>query len=334
MKKFLKIISTILTVTIIIYLVGPRPEKPTYNSTLPTLPSSSTDLETYVKKLDAGHKIKPGNGAEIVWTDSSKKKTKIVVLYLHGFSASHEEGSPIHREFAKRFGANLYLARLYGHGIDTTDALADFTAEKYWESAKDAYAVAKQLGDEVIIMSTSTGGTLALKLAATYPEIKALINFSPNIAINDPAAFITNNPWGLQITRLVMGGNYRTSKVDTAEAAKYWYYTYRCEAIPALEELIETSMTKDTFEKVKCPVLTVYYYKDEQHQDQTVKVSAMKTMNDELGTPANRKEMVPIPNAANHVIANPLKSKDVKSVENACIAFAENVLKLDPLAKK
>lgn len=34
----------------------------------------------------------------------------------------------------------------------------------------------------------------------------ALINLSPNIAINDPAAFLLNNPWGLYIARAVMGG--------------------------------------------------------------------------------------------------------------------------------
>ena len=35
-------------------------------------------------------------------------------------------------------------------------------------------------------MATSTGGTLALKLAAEYPDIAGLILLSPNIAINDP----------------------------------------------------------------------------------------------------------------------------------------------------
>jgi esterase/lipase len=182
-------------------------------------------------------------------------------------------------------------------------------------------------------MSTSTGGTLALKLASTYPEIKALINLSPNIAINDPAAFLTNNHWGLQLTRLVTGGNYRSSKVDTAEAAKYWYYTYRCEAVPALEELIETSMNKRTFEKVKCPVLTVCYYKDEENQDPTVKVSAMRVMMNELGTPANEKVFKPLAGPKSHVLGNPLKSKDVESVQLVCNDFAESVLKLKPVEK-
>ena len=137
------------------------------------------------------------------------------MVYLHGFSASQEEGDPVHVEFARAFGCNLYLSRLAGHGIDTIDAMINLTAEELWNSAKEAYAIGKQLGKKVIILATSTGGTLALKLAAEYPEITGLILLSPNIAINDPNAWLLNNPWGLQIARLIKG-KYNTSDDTTA----------------------------------------------------------------------------------------------------------------------
>ncbi|POY34957.1 alpha/beta hydrolase [Solitalea longa] len=331
MKKVLKIVLFLIIAVVIAYLLGPTPEKPVYNAQLPSVPSSPSDLENYVHGIDVYHKVKPGNGSEIVWNDSVKSKTEYVILYLHGFSASHEEGNPLHRNFAKRYGCNLYLTRLAEHGIDTTDAMANLTAENYWRSAVQAYAIAKQLGNKVIILSTSTGGTLALKLAAQFPEIFALINLSPNIAINDPAAFIANNHWGLQLAELVTGGKYRSIDVDTDEGPKYWYYKYRIESVTALEELLETSMTKETFEKVKCPVLTVCYYKDEQHQDPVVKVSAMRNMMEQIGTPSALKKFVPLSTPENHVLANPLKSKDIKSVENVCYSFAEKVLKLKPM---
>ncbi len=96
-------------------------------------------------------------------------------------------------------------------------------------------------------MSTSTGGTLALRLAAEYPDdVYALINMSPNIAINNGAAFILNNPWGLQIARKVTGGDTRVTDAD-AESAKYWNKSYRVEAMVQLEELVETSATRDIF---------------------------------------------------------------------------------------
>ena len=120
---------------------------------------------------------------------------------MHGFSASQEEGNPVHRNIAKQFGCNLYLSRLAEHGIDTTDALINLTADKLWGSSKQAYAIGKQLGNKVILMGTSTGATEALQLAATYSDVAGIILLSPNIAINDPNAWLLNNRWGLQIAR-------------------------------------------------------------------------------------------------------------------------------------
>ena len=98
----------------------------------------------------------------------------------------------------------------------------NFTPDRLWESAKQALAIGKKLGDKVILVSTSTGGTLALKLAAEYPnDVHALINLSPNIAINSGAAFLLNDPWGLYIVRAVKGGKYSISEGDTEEQAKY-----------------------------------------------------------------------------------------------------------------
>jgi hypothetical protein len=60
------------------------------------------------------------------------------VVYIHGFSASQEEGDPVHYTFAKKFGCNLFLNRLADHGVDTTEPLLNVTADKLWSSAKEA----------------------------------------------------------------------------------------------------------------------------------------------------------------------------------------------------
>ena len=52
--------------------------------------------------------------------------------------------------------------------------MINLTADKLWNSAKEAYAIGRQLGKKVILIATSTGGTLALKLAAEYPDIAGL----------------------------------------------------------------------------------------------------------------------------------------------------------------
>ena len=203
------------------------------------------------------------------------------------------------------------------------------TADRLWKTAKDALAVGEKLGDNVILMSTSTGGSLSLMLASKYPEkVSALINFSPNIRINDPSAFLLNDPWGLQIARLAMGGNYRVTGTEEEESAKYWNNKYRLEAIVNLEVLVETSMTEKVFEGVTCPSLTIGYYKDEEHQDSTVKVEAEEWMNETISTPEDKKRFVKLPNVGSHPIASGLFSKDLDSVRETVESFAEEVLEL------
>jgi esterase/lipase len=313
LKRFIKI-SFPLLLLIGIYFLGPTPEKPTYSKSMPAVPSGSIELEQYIAAQESKHTIKPNNEAHIIWNDSSKQKTPYAVVYLHGFSASQVEGDPTHRKFAKAFGCNLYLPRLADHGIDTTETLLQFTVDRAWESAKEALAIGKKIGEKVILLSTSTGGTLALMLAAEYPEdVFALINLSPNIAINDGAAFILNDPWGLQIARLVKGGKYNVTDASE-EQSRYWNKKYRLESVTQLEELLESSMKKDLFKKVTQPSLTLYYYKSEEEQDPQVKVSAMLKMHEQLGTPDDLKVAKAMPGAGAHVLGSSMTSKDLEGV--------------------
>ncbi len=330
--KFLKWLGIIVLVLIIVYFSGPQPSSPKFTKNLPSIPTEAAALEQYISNNEATHKLKPDNQARILWlNDSMKLKTEYAVVYLHGFSASQEEGDPVHYEFAQKFGCNLFLSRLDAHGIDTTEPLANFTAEKLWNSAKEAYAIGRQLGKKIILMSTSTGGTLALKLAAEFPDIAGLILLSPNIAINDANAWLLNNHWGLQIAQMVTG-KHRVSDDTTALFAQYWNNRYATSSLVQLEELIETTMKESTFKKVTQPTLLLYYYKDVDHQDQTVKVSAMKRMFNQLSTPVNLKKQVAIPNAGDHVIGSYIISKDIEKVEEECEKFAVEVLHLKEIA--
>jgi esterase/lipase len=326
--KFLKWLAFIVLILIIVYFFGPKPGSPKFTKDLITVPSEPVALEQYIHDHEALHKLKPFNEARVVWfNDSAKEKTEHAIVYLHGFSASQEEGNPVHIDFAKKFGCNLYLSRLEDHGVDTTEPLLTFTADRVWNSAKEAYAIGRQLGKKVILMGTSTGGTLALKLAVEYPDITGLILLSPNIAINDPNAWLLNNHWGLQIAHLVKG-TYNHASDTSSLYAQYWNNKYRMEATVQLEELLESTMKESIFSKVTQPTLVLYYFKDEEHQDKVVKVSAMKRMFAQLGTPVNTKRMIAIPNAGDHVIGSYIKSKDVQSVETECEKFGVEILKL------
>ncbi|MEO6732279.1 MAG: alpha/beta fold hydrolase [Ferruginibacter sp.] len=331
--RWLKRLLIVVVLLGVIYLIGPNPATPEYDTAMPVVPPIS-HLEKFVAANEAIHKLRTNNEARIVWAnDSLKQKTDYAMVYLHGFSASQEEGNPVHRNVAKSFGCNLYLARLAEHGIDTSEQLANLTVANYWKSAQQALAIGRQLGNKVILMGTSTGGTQAIQLAATYPnDVAALILYSPNIAINDPNAWILNNPWGLQIARLVKKGNYNIPEDNRPIYRQYWNKPYRLEATVALEEMLETSMNKETFVKVKQPTLMLYYYKDEQHQDPVVKVSAMKKMFTELGTADSLKRELALPATGNHVIASPIKSQDIVSVERETKRFLQDVIHM-PIQK-
>lgn len=314
-------ISFPLILVIGIYYLGPKTENAKLDLTIHEVPSEPGALEAYIDEKESRHKIKPDNEARIVWADSTKQKTKYAIVYLHGFSASQKEGDPVHLRLAKEFGCNLYLSRLSDHGIDTTESLLLFTADRIWETAKEALEIGNVIGENVILVGTSTGSTLGLKLAAEYPnKVYALINLSPNIAINNPAAFLLNDPWGLQIARLVKSGKYNITGANE-ERSKYWNGKYRLEAVLQLEELLETAMTKETFSRISQPSLTLYYYKNEEEQDPEVKVSAVLEMHEQLATPDSLKAAKAIPNAAAHVIGGSMASKDVESVYQAIEDF-------------
>ena len=166
MKKR-KIALIILLTLIVVYFLGPTPPSPQYNTEIPELPSIEK-LEDFVNLKEAQFHTRPGNEAQIVWLDSNKSKTDYSILYLHGFSACHMEGNPIHMNLAKEFGANLYLARLQEHGLISDNNLENYSPDGVWESAKEALFIAKKLGNKVIVISTSTGSPIALKLAAEY----------------------------------------------------------------------------------------------------------------------------------------------------------------------
>ena len=334
MKRIIRFLIIVVLAATAIYLLGPKPDKAELNKNLPSIWASIGNIEEYVESKSEGLNLKSDNESRIIWAnDSVKGRTNYCLLYLHGFSASWFEGYPANVEFARHFGFNAYFPRLAEHGIDTTDALVNMTPDRLWESAKEALMIARSLGKKVIIMGTSTGGTLALKLAADFPEyVDGMILYSPNIEINNNASFLLSGPWGLQIGRQFNGGKYRIAEKDSlSKNCQYWNCKYRMEAVVYLQQLLDETMNKETFDQVSAPVFLGYYYKDDDNQDETVKVGAMLKMYEQLGTPPNEKEKVAFPEAGDHVIASELTSNSVDKVIEETISFGEEILNLKPI---
>lgn len=312
---------------LVLWLVGDSPRQPDYHSNTIEYNVSPDSLEQILISLDHLFSLKPGNEAHIVWADDSlHHKTEYVVLYLHGFGASSEEGNPVHQQFAKKYHANLLLTRLYGHGLTDSLPMQNFTIQKYWDSAVDYLSMAKALGDKVVVMGTSTGGSLALLMAALFDEVEAVILLSPNIRINSSMAWVLNNHWGREIARLSTGSDQMISDNPASWYDLYWYRRYSMQGVVEMQQLLETAMVPEVFKAVKQPVLLLYYYKDADHQDEVVSVPAMLKMFSQLGTPDSLKMKKALPDAGDHAIGCHLRSGDVDGVMEALVLFGDSLL--------
>ncbi|MCB7480461.1 alpha/beta hydrolase [Christiangramia sediminis] len=323
-KRYWVVLLLILGMTIT-YFSGPIPESPVYSKKLPELPSSLEALETYINKSEDSLPVREDNQARIVW-QGNVEKTEYSIVYLHGFAGSYRDAYPVNQNIADSLRANLYLARWAGYGLKPPASLNNFDGESAWRSAKEALQIGNKIGEKVIIMSTSTGGTLALKLAATYPEkVYALINLSPNMEDDQPGTFVLNSPWGYEIANLISFGKNKKIEHEQEKARQYWDTIYPSSALVDLQLLVETTMLPETFEKINVPVLTLYYHKNFLEEDQHVEVSVYRDAYTLFSTPDSLKVLKALKTPGTHFIGSDIKSRDTEVVQKEIQEFLNKI---------
>ena len=327
---YLKAITTVVSILILVYILGPRMKESVFSPRISHKYEKIkiSEVDSLVKKSKANPMIKPGNHSKLHWADSVGKKTTYVLLYLHGFSACPEEGNPVFQEFAEKYKMNAYAPLLAEHGLNEKEAMLNFTANKYLNSAKKAFRIAQALGDSVIIMSTSTGSTAALFLSSVENNIHSLICYSPNIRVADKRATLLTGPWGIQIARFVKGGMYHSWDAPE-DAVPYWHTKYRLESVLELQHLLESTMNKEVFHKITIPVFVCYYYEDEENQDNVVSVKKILDMTKNLGTPEEKLRVINVKDAKVHAMANGVFNVNTKTLFNKTCRYAEEILCLE-----
>ena len=324
--KLLRGIAIFILALGAIYLVGPQVETPVFSNKIPYVPAALDSLQPWVEaKEQVVGNVRLDNESKIIFYDSIPQKTAYSVVYLHGFTASGKEGDPVHQMVANVLGANLYIPRLYGHGLEEEEPMLNFNNEGFWESGKEALEIAKRLGEKVIILATSHGGALGLTLADD-PQVSALALFGPNIKVYDPKAILLSKPWGLQISRLVKGGNYHYMQTDKEEKKKYWTTKSRLEAATHMQTFLDLKMRRSTFKKIKLPVFLGYYYKNDSLQDKVVSVSSMLKMFNHLGTADSLKHKVAFDDIEDHVLTASLSTDEYEDVAFETLRFLKRVL--------
>jgi len=333
MKKILLWLLGISIVLAIVYMLGPKDSIRDLNGSYPEVPVALAELESYIQSgEDTVQGLKPNNEAKIIWANpSNPQKTPYSFLYVHGFGASQMEGDPVHRQLAEHFGANLFLTRLPEHGIKRENAFEHLTPEKLVEGVREAYSIAQNLGDSVIVIGTSMGGALSLILASERPEIKALVLYSPCIVEYGNQLDPFFQPWTKQLMKAVLTNDKGVQEVPReGEKAKYWADAYHINAYSSLAIMLRSKMNADTFRDVKQPLYMAYYYKDEENQDKVVSVPAMLKMFEQVNTPDQSKQKMAFPESGDHVIASSITSESWEDVLRGSIAFLEQVVHLVP----
>lgn len=257
-RMSLYVIGFLAVAGIAAFLLGPRPAFDTtveFDET--TLPD---DLDAYIATSEARFDdLRPGNERQIVWAyPASRARTPIAIVYIHGFSASSAELRPLPDLVSENLGANIYYARLKGHGR-SGDAMLDGSVHGWVNDFAETVAIGRRLGERVIVMATSTGASLAT-WAATRPElmrdVAGLVQFSPNYGLQATGSALLAMPWAKQMVQLVIGDR-RSFEPRNELHAQYWTYDYPSIALLPMASLVKLADTADPG-SITVPSLFIY----------------------------------------------------------------------------
>ena len=121
--------------------------------------------------------VAPG-GRTILLTHG--KRTPRVDVLLHGFTDSPTQFAELADSLYQR-GDNVYVPRLPHHAERSGDAraLAGMTAVQLRQTADSAVDVAAALGDSVVVVGLSVGGTMAAWMGQHRAEVRRVVMIAP-----------------------------------------------------------------------------------------------------------------------------------------------------------
>jgi len=215
-----------------------------------------------------------------------KKGNGIGILLIHGLLASPAEM----RTYAEELfglGYTVLGVRLKGHGTSPYE-LREQTYENWYQSVERGLSILHVYCEVISVVGFSTGGGLALKLAAEYKDKIVAV-----VAVAVPVKFVDKS---FLIVPLLHGTNRLINWVSSAEGVKpfientpeHGTVNYRNVPVKCLYELNRlTDDVKQKLSKIEMPVLIVY-----ADEDPVVHTDSANVIYERLGT--NNKKLIPI----------------------------------------
>lgn len=268
------------------------------------------DIDGYLNEQEKRYPdIKPGTEKIINWHDPIKKtKTQYSIIYLHGFSATRQEISPVCERLASQLEANLFFTRLTGHGR-TGESMLEISLDRLLHDANEALAIGKQIGERVIIIGNSTGATLATYLAVeNHTDIFALVLLSPNYGLKRKSSELLLLPCPNVIIKLLQGPDYEFNPENPLQE-KYWTWRYPSKVLISMMQLLK-KVRNMPLQKINQPTLVLFCSQDQVIDINSIhkyirRFGSMHLIIDEIKTPSSSKK---------HVIAGDILSPETNEL--------------------
>lgn len=285
--------------------------------------SLGSDLDAYVAKTEAETpNLRPGLGREIIWAyPASKARTPLAIVYIHGFSASKGEVRPLPDIVAKALGANLYYARLAGHGQDGA-AMAQATVNDWVNDFAEAMAIGRALGERVIVIGTSTGGglvTWGLTQPALAENVAGAVFISPNYGVQAAGSGILTAPFGKALANLIIGKERSFEPVNALHGS-LWTPKYPTDALQPMAGLTALAAAQPV-EQIKTPALFIY-----SKTDKVIRPDLVEAIAARWGGPHDMLAVEKNDDPYSHVIAgDALSPTTTQPLADALIAWAKTL---------
>ncbi|MDC0964588.1 alpha/beta hydrolase [Candidatus Pseudothioglobus singularis] len=237
------------------------------------------DLSNVEKQIksdeDEAPKLRQNIGKKILWAGKSSQKTSLSIVFIHGFSATRVELSPVIEEVAKSLGANVFFTRLTGHGQDGI-ALSDATFDDWISDTNEAIRIGEVIGDEVILIGSSTGCSLIHCILEAQKKVKSVIYVSPNFGPSSYKGHFLRLPGAKWFIPLILG-NEHSFTPKNSEHARCWTTRYPTKALfPVKDSVVAASLANHS--KIKLPIL--FWFSD---YDKVVSPKATRRIISKMG---------------------------------------------------
>ncbi|WP_208349101.1 alpha/beta hydrolase [Pseudaestuariivita rosea] len=222
-------------------------------------PETTEQVDKYLSATEANvPNLRDGVEKRVIWARPDKSKTDIAVVYIHGFSATSEEIRPVPDLVAQALGANLHYTRLAGHGQDGA-AMGQAGFGDWMDDARQAIAIGNVIGEKVLILSCSTGGTLVPMLLSDNPTDRAVLGavfVAPNFGLSRRMLRVLLSLPGIERWGHLLVGREQGYDVMSDQHQAYWTTRFPTRAVFTMRQAVRTAWRVNAH-RIKTPALVI-----------------------------------------------------------------------------